>query len=70
MTNRSTAAVSHTVPEKIRGYLDGAKLKIKEEEHSKVEEINSVKATEISSNIWQRKELNFNFIEASENPFP
>ena len=43
--------------------------KVKEEEHSKVEQINSVKATEISSNIWQRKKLNFNFIEASENPF-
>lgn len=28
-----------------------------------------VKATEILSNIWENKKLNFNFIEDSENPF-
>lgn len=43
--------------------------KVKEEEHSKMEERNSVKAIGISSNICERKKLNFNFIEDSENSF-
>ena len=34
-----------------------------------MEERNSVKAIGISSNIWERKKLNFNFIEDSEKSF-
>lgn len=43
--------------------------KVKEEEHSKMEERNSVKLQGFQVIFAREKKLNFNFIEDSENSF-